>query len=288
MAYSGRLAIITGGLGGLGTATATLLRQHSARLALLYAPFEAARRDSILKSSFGSETPHDVRAYECDITSESSIQSVFQQISADTSSSTNPAFPSILINAAGYVSVQPLESTSADEAARNILPNLLGPLLVSNAFYHLYTSRRAAAGTSAPPGRIVSISSQAAHLALNGHGAYCASKAGLNGLTRCQANEWGRKGITANTVSPTVALTALGKKAWAEGKQRDDHLARIPTGRFVEPEEVAAAIEFLCRDEAGMITGGDVRIDGGFTTSGGFTMPGGDAAEGEATVGGGK
>jgi NAD(P)-dependent dehydrogenase (short-subunit alcohol dehydrogenase family) len=184
--------------------------------------------------------------------------------------------PSILINAAGYASVQSLEETSADEALKNFLPNLLGPLVVGNAFFHLYSKYKEeakAASESVPPGRIVSISSQAAHLALNGHGAYCASKAGLNGLVRCQANEWGRHGITSNTVSPTVALTVLGKKAWGEGKQRDDHLARIPAGRFVEPQEVAKAIEFLCQDTSGMISGADVRIDGGFTISGGFEPP---------------
>ncbi|PSK56921.1 hypothetical protein B9Z65_6545 [Elsinoe australis] len=273
MALSGRLAIIAGGLGGLGSATALALRKHSARVALLYAPFEAPRRDAALTSAFGSASPPDIRTYECDITSESSVQSTFSSLASDAT--TDTSFPSILVNAAGYVSVQPLESTSANEAMRNFLPNLLGPLVVSNAWYKLYKARKALAlekGDAAPPGRIVSISSQASHLALDGHGAYCASKAGLNGLTRCQANEWGRDGVTANTVSPTVALTVLGKKAWAEGKMRDDHLARIPAGRFVTPEEVAGVIEFLCRDESGMVNGGDVRIDGGFTTSGGFTV----------------
>ena len=242
---------------------------------MLYAPFEATRRQEILTSTFGSAAPEGIRTYETDITSEPSVKSVFNQLSTDAIADNN-VFPSILVNAAGYVSVQPLEETSAEEALRNYLPNLLGPLIVSNAFFHLYQARRKAAlekNEQAPPGRIVSISSQASHLALDGHGAYCASKAGLNGLTRSMANEWGRHGITANTVSPTVALTFLGKKAWADGEKRDTHLNRIPTGRFVLPEEVAHAIEFLCQDEAGMVTGGDIRIDGGFTTSGGFTIP---------------
>ena len=56
------------------------------------------------------------------------------------------------------------------------------------------------------------------------------------------ANEWGGRGITANTVSPTVALTALGKKAWGEGKVRDDMLAQIPTGRFAEPGKVSFSL----------------------------------------------
>lgn len=206
----------------------------------------------------------DISAYECDITSESSVQQVFDRIAGQ---STSDSFPSILVNAAGYVSVQPLEETTAEEAAKNIIPNVLGPFIVSKAFYHLYQGKTAEVGgrEKAPPGRIVSISSQASHVALDGHGPYCASKAALNGLTRCMANEWGGRGITSNTVSPTVALTFLGKKAWADAEKRDKHLSQIPVGRFSEPHEIAAAIEFLCRDESAMINGADIRIDGGFT-----------------------
>ena len=143
--------------------------------------------------------------------------------------------------------------------------NVLGPTLCSQAFARLYFSARKDGRSAPPPGRIVSISSQAAHVSLANHGAYCASKAALIGLTNCMASEWGPRGITANTVSPTVALTELGKKAWPEGPVRDDFLKTIPTGRFVMPEEVADAIVWLCRDESGMVNGADVRVDGGFT-----------------------
>ena len=228
----------------------------------MYAPFEASRVTSVLESVFGSKEPERVSTYECDITSEESIQAVFDRIGK------LDAFPSILINAAGYVSVQPLEETSADEALKNFLPNMLGPFIASNAFFRLYQSRRSKMEEGkAPPGRIVSIASQAAHVALDGHGAYCASKAGLIGHTKCMASEWGSKGITANTVSPTVTWTALAAKAWADEKKKETHLAQIPTGRFSIPEEVANAIEFLCRDDSAMINGADLRVDGGFTIS---------------------
>lgn len=181
-------------------------------------------------------------------------------------------FPSILVNAAGYVTVQPLAETSAEEARKNIVPNLLGPLIVSQAFHKMYTTHRSAREfhindktVSKPPGRIVSISSQAAHVALDGHGPYCASKAGLNALTRVMALEWSPKGITSNTVSPTVVLTELGKKAWADPEKRKAMESMIPTGRFAVPEEIAAAVEFLCRDDSGMISGEDIRVDGGYT-----------------------
>lgn len=217
-----------------------------------------------MHKTYGDGDVNDISAYECDITSESSVQQVFDRIA---SQSKPDSFPSILVNAAGYVSVQPLEETTAEEATKNIIPNVLGPFIVSKAFYQLYQGKTAEVGGrgKAPPGRIVSISSQAAHVALDGHGPYCASKAALNGLTRCMANEWGGRGITSNTVSPTVALTVLGKKAWADAEKRDKHLSQIPVGRFSEPHEIAAAIEFLCRDDSAMINGADIRVDGGFT-----------------------
>ncbi|KIX92823.1 uncharacterized protein Z520_11486 [Fonsecaea multimorphosa CBS 102226] len=264
-ALEGRLVIIAGGIGGLGSSIAHRLHAHGASVALLYAPFERDRVVDTLKRVFGAEEPERVWTFECDITSEASVKMVFGQDGMLGDSSTVEAFPSILINAAGYVSVQPLEETSSEEAMKNILPNLLGPLNCSTAFFHLYQSRASQLNRTPPPGRIVSIASQAAHVALDGHGAYCASKAGLLGLTRCMASEWGPKGITANTVSPTVTWTPLAAKAWADEDKKAKHLSEIPTGRFAVPEEVASAIEFLCGDESGMINGADVRVDGGFT-----------------------
>ncbi|KIW64854.1 hypothetical protein PV04_07160 [Phialophora macrospora] len=260
--YSGRLAVIAGGIGGLGSTTAHRLHSQGAEVVLLYAPFERDRVQETVTRVFGKEPCEGVYTFETDITSEASVKEVFNQIGGLKTA----AFPSILVNAAGYVSVQPLEETSAEEALKNFLPNLLGPLNCSTAFFHLYQRRVGEAEAQPPPpGRIVSIASQAAHVALDGHGAYCASKAGLLGLTRCQASEWGHKGITANTVSPTVTWTALAAKAWADEEKKAKHLSEIPTGRFAVPDEVAAAIEFLCRDESGMINGADVRVDGGFT-----------------------
>lgn len=162
-------------LGGLGSETAKLLHSRGCNIALLYAPFEASRKDSVLSETFGEPTPFSVKTYECDITSESSVASAFSQIRHDLPAT--DSYPSILVNAAGYVSVQPIEETSADEAAKNFLPNLLGPFIVSNAFFKLYTSfPLSKSSDKRPQGRIVSISSQAAHATLPGHAAYCASK----------------------------------------------------------------------------------------------------------------
>lgn len=254
--------------GGLGTSIGQKLRQQGARLAILYAPFEAERRNQLLEASYGSSDLEDVRAYECDITSPDSVRSAFDSlnkelVAPESSSPTERAFPSILINTAGYVSLSDMEITPPEETIKHLNVNILGPMLCSQAFANLYfaASKVAESSTSPPPpGRIVSVSSQAAHAALHRHGAYCASKAGLLGLTRSMASEWGGRGITANSVSPTVAWTALGQKAWGEETVREAFLKTIPTGKFALPEEVADSVVFLCQvgDALSLLIKGDL------------------------------
>jgi NAD(P)-dependent dehydrogenase (short-subunit alcohol dehydrogenase family) len=197
----------------------------------------------------------DIRTYECDITSADSVQSAFDSLEKEivgpaSSSLADRVFPSILINTAGYVSLSDMEITPPEETMKHLTTNVFGPMLCSQAFARLYFAASKVAESSAglpPPGRIVSISSQAAHAALHRHGAYCASKAALGGLTRSMASEWAGRGITSNTVSPTVAWTALGQKAWGEKTVREAFLKSIPTGKFALPEEVADAVLFLCQ-----------------------------------------
>ena len=283
----------------IGSVTGQLFRQRGAKLALLYAPFESSRKDEILHKTYGSTDTPGVKAYECDITSPESVTSTFKSIDSDLSSPGSSgkskafrnAFPSIMINTAGYVCVMPMEDHPPEEIVKNLHANVLGPFLCSQAFAKLYWDRAQQASANAPaaataapdasdvpqspkqppqevshpPGRIVNISSQAAHKALWGHAAYCASKAGLMGLTRSMASEWGGRGITTNTVSPTVAWTTLGQKAWADKERREAFMKTIPVGRFAQPEEIATAVAYLCEDGSGMLNGTDIRVDGGFT-----------------------
>jgi NAD(P)-dependent dehydrogenase (short-subunit alcohol dehydrogenase family) len=96
------------------------------------------------------------------------------------------------------------------------------------------------------------------------HGAYCASKAGLDALTRVMAVELGPRGIRVNAVNPTVTLTPMAEKAWSDPEKSSQMLARIPLSRFVQPEEVAQTIAYLLGDEARMINGVSLAVDGGF------------------------
>jgi NAD(P)-dependent dehydrogenase (short-subunit alcohol dehydrogenase family) len=113
-------------------------------------------------------------------------------------------------------------------------------------------------------GTIINIASQAASVALDGHVAYCASKFGVLGVTKVLASEWAGRGVTVNSISPTVVLTELGKKAW-DGPKGDALKQLIPTGRFALPEEIAASAVFLASDGARMINGADLLVDGGYT-----------------------
>ena len=94
--------------------------------------------------------------------------------------------------------------------------------------------------------------------------AYCASKFGIVGVTKTLALEWGGHGITVNSISPTVVMTDLGRKAWA-GPKGEAMKALIPAGRFAEPDEIAAAEVFRASDAAAMINGADLLVDGGYT-----------------------
>jgi NAD(P)-dependent dehydrogenase (short-subunit alcohol dehydrogenase family) len=208
--------------GGIGSSIGTLLRSQGAKLALLYAPFEADKVDAILNDVYGSSSRAEgdhIKAYPCDVTDVASVASAFEAIVQDRA-----AFPSILINAAGYVALSPFEHTPPEDSLKHYMVNLYGPTITSQAFARTFFAAKEASKESGttPPGRIVNIASQAGHIALDQHAAYCASKAGLLGLTRSMALEWALRGITTNSISPGPVWTALGKKAWADAKVREE------------------------------------------------------------------
>ncbi|MBD1558558.1 SDR family oxidoreductase [Vibrio sp. S9_S30] len=113
-------------------------------------------------------------------------------------------------------------------------------------------------------GSILNVTSIAGHRGFNEHMCYAASKAGLEGATRVMAKELGAYGIRVNAVAPTVTMTELAVAAWSDSKKKDPMMARHPIGRFAEVEEVAKSIVMLLSEDAPMITGAVLPIDGGF------------------------
>ena len=160
----------------------------------------------------------------------------------------------VLVNSAGVALLDPALELSDEKWDTTIALNLSAVFRLSRAAGRVMCEKG--------HGRVVSIASQGALVGLERH---AASKAGLLGLTKVLAAEWAASGVTVNTVSPTVVATELGKKAWA-GPVGDEMRAAIPAGRFAEPEEIAAATGNQASDDAALVTGENLVIEGGYTT----------------------
>ncbi len=244
--FSDRVAVVTGGASGIGNAIARALADRGAQVAVV--DVQAAAADAAARALPGGTDLH--AALACDVTDDASVTATVDAVVA------RYGRIDVLVNCAGIALLAPALDLDATAWARTLDVNLTGTFRVAQAVGRVMVA--------AGHGRIVNIASQAAHVGLDGHAAYCASKAGVTGLTRALALEWGDRGVTVNTVSPTVVLTDLGRAAWANEKGLA-HQDEIPTGRFATPDEIAAAVLFLAGDSSAMVTGADLRVDGGFT-----------------------
>ncbi|RKR75188.1 SDR family oxidoreductase [Frondihabitans australicus] len=114
-------------------------------------------------------------------------------------------------------------------------------------------------------GAIVNVSSQASLVALTGHISYGSSKAALDNITRVSALELGQFGIRVNSVNPTVVMTPMSAWYWGRPEIEGPTLERMPLGRWATEDDIAGPIVFLLSDDAAMITGAALPIDGGYT-----------------------
>jgi NAD(P)-dependent dehydrogenase (short-subunit alcohol dehydrogenase family) len=262
--FSGRTAVVTGGASGIGNAIARALAARGARVAVVDVRADGAMTaaadlpTSAAPVTTGPDAATDGAGaatglhagFACDVTDADSVTRTVADVVRRFGG------VDVLVNCAGIAALAPAEGLAADTWAATIDVNLTGTFRVAQAVgRHML---------DAGYGRIVSIASQAAHVGIDGHAAYCASKAGVIGLTNVLALEWGGRGVTVNTVSPTVVLTDLGRAAWAN-ENGIRHQDEIPTGRFATPDEIAAAVLFLAGESSAMVNGADLRVDGGFT-----------------------
>jgi NAD(P)-dependent dehydrogenase (short-subunit alcohol dehydrogenase family) len=240
---SGKTAVITGGAAGIGYATAEFFHQKGANLVLADLNPEVDK----LAKSLGD----NCIGVQGDVCDDSFPKAVLEKGIA--------AFGKIdiLVNSAGIAALDAAENISASDWNRTIDINLSACFFMAQAVGKYMIDHGI-------KGSIVNIASQAGVIALDKHVAYCASKGGIISMTQVLALEWGKYGIRVNAISPTVVLTELGRKAW-DGPVGDAFKAMMPSGRFAEPDEIAACIGFLCSKGAGMITGHNLLVDGGFT-----------------------
>lgn len=239
----GKTAFVTGAASGIGAAIAQAFASKGVRVAVVDLNEEAAQAQA-------AKITGDAIAIGCNVADAASV--------AKATAHAQDALGriDILVNSAGIVDLAPAEDISLSAWQRTIDINLTGSFLVSQTVGRIMIAQKS--------GRIINLASQAGSVAIDDHIAYCASKFAVIGMSKTLALEWGKHGITVNTVSPTVVLTELGKAAWA-GAKGDAMIGQIPTGRFAEPCEIAAAVVFLASDAAGMLNGADLIVDGGFT-----------------------
>jgi D-threitol dehydrogenase (NAD+) len=237
-----KIAVVTGGASGIGQAIVEAYTGQGATVTVF---------DRAMDRAQGLvDAGQAAAAIACDVTEEDSVATAVQEVVARFGR------VDVLVNSAGVAVLGPAEDLSGDQWDTTLAVNLTGAFRMSQSVGRIMLAQGR--------GTVISLASQAATVALPGHVAYCASKFGLVGLTRVLAMEWAGRGVTANTISPTVVLTPLAREVW-DNPAGDALKAQIPTGRFALPEEIAAAAVFLASDSARMINGADLLVDGGYT-----------------------
>ena len=268
---SGRSALITGGFSGMGYAIAAALAEAGADVAVgsyiaadpgaaadaaYYPQADEVERVRAGLAAFGTT----VYAAHLDVRD----SAVTDRFAAEAEAALGPV--DILVNAAGTTAEQPVCGHSDQLWAKIVDTNLTGTFRMTRAVLPGMIERGW--------GRIVNIGSTAASVGWKDNPAYCASKAGLLGLTRCVALEGAPHGVTCVMISPTWVETELMRRNVAqvvarEGKGRtpEEAMAEIARGnpqqRFLQPEEIAALAVFLCSDAARGITMENIQITGG-------------------------
>lgn len=165
--------------------------------------------------------------------------------------------PTILVNTAGVGTNHDALEATEEEWDELLDVNLKGLFFACQAAGRHMVERGY--------GRIVNMSSQAGHVGLRRHAGYCASKGGVELLTKVLALEWGPHGVTVNTVAPTFIRTPGTAERLDQPEFLRDVLSRIPIGRVGTPTEVAAAVLFLASPAASLVNGTSVLVDGGWT-----------------------
>lgn len=242
-----RAVIVTGGARGIGLAVAQRLAADRCRVAIW-------DRDGAEATAAAASLGPEHRAFVCDVADEAAVEAAAE--------ASWQAFGRIdgLVNNAGILGpVAPLWEHSATDFRRVVDVNLIGTFLVSKA-----CAIRMRAQTGPNRGRIVNVSSIQAKEGMPMAAAYAASKAGIVSLTKTLGKELARDGILVNCITPAAAETDMAKLITPE--RRGEIMSRIPMGRFVEVEEIAAMIAWLLSAECSFSTGAVFDLSGGRAT----------------------
>ncbi len=240
-----RIAIVTGGMGGLGEAICMKLSEMGYQVVATYSPGNKKHGDWIAEMK---QKGHDFRAVAVDVADYDSCQQAIAKITKDV----GPV--DVLVNNAGITrdtTFRKMEKDGWDAVMKTNLDsvfNMTKPVIDGMAERNW--------------GRVINVSSVNGQKGAFGQTNYSAAKAGMHGFTKAAALEYARKGVTVNTISPGYIGT---KMVMAIPKEVLDSkiIPQIPIGRLGKPEEVAGLVAYLCSEEAAFVTGANIAINGG-------------------------
>ena len=241
---TGRIVLVTGSSRGIGRATALHLGNLGYRVAVHYASSSVAADEVVAELRSGAV---DAAAFQADIADPEACRELIKAVVERFGGL------DVLVNNAG-ITRDGLVLRMKDDDWHSVIETNL-----SSAFYLSRTALRSMLKSSAA--RIVNVSSVVALRGNAGQANYIAAKAGLIGLTKALAREYGAKGVTVNAVAPGFIESDMTDSL--EESLRDDYLNQIPAGRFGKPDEIAAAIAFLASEGAGYVNGQTLAVDGG-------------------------
>jgi acetoacetyl-CoA reductase len=240
-----RVAVVTGGMGGLGEAICVKLSGMGDKVIATYSPGNKKYEEWLRQMK---SQGHDFSAVEVDVADFESCQRAIAKIQADS----GPV--DVLVNNAGItrdMTFRKMDKPSWDTVMKTNLDsvfNMTKPVIDGMA--------------ERGWGRVINVSSVNGQKGAFGQTNYSAAKAGMHGFTKALAQEYARKGVTVNTISPGYIGT---KMVLAIPKDILDSkiVPQIPVGRLGKPEEVAGLVAYLCSDEAAFVTGANIAINGG-------------------------
>lgn len=245
----GKVAIVTGGAGGIGRALALGIADAGADVVVTsraLGHLEEAVKEIKAKG-------RKALAVSTDVTQVKSVEDMVARVLKE--------FPriDILVNAAGIAIRKPAETFPIDEWQQVMDINTRGTFICCQAVGREMIKQR--------NGKIVNMSSVRGRYGLPvDYAAYCASKGAVDSLTRTLACEWAKYNVLVNAVAPTVVETELTKPALADPAYAQRMKARIPLGRWAMPEDIVGPTIFLASKASDFVTGQIVYIDGGVTT----------------------
>jgi gluconate 5-dehydrogenase len=239
----GRVAMVTGGSSGIGRAIALALGRAGAEVILVARDERALERTTAELAAEGHAASH----LPVDLADRDAIAGLTARVPV----------VDILVNSAGVNIRPPLPELSVADWDRTLAVNLTAPYLLGQHFGPVMAARGF--------GRIITLTSQQSVRAYGNSGGYGASKAGVAGLIRSQAEAWSASGVCCNAIAPGVVHTAMTEAIFADPERARAMAARTMVGRNGEPEDFAGAAVFLASAAAAHVTGQMIFVDGGFS-----------------------